>query len=66
MNPLFLYQYEEKTNEISLDLNFKVYKIIDDGRIWMGISRRQNNVKIRMARGLIPIKITSIGPLLLD
>ena len=50
--PSFLYQYEEKTNESSLDMNFKVYKIIDDGRIWMGISRRQNNVKIRNGQGL--------------
>ncbi len=50
--PSFLFQYEEKTHESSLDLNFKVYKIIQNGRIWIGISGRQNNVKIGEGMGL--------------
>lgn len=50
--PSFLFQLEEKTNENSLDLNFKVYKIIRNGRLWMGISRRQNNIKVGNSNGL--------------
>ena len=50
--PSFLFQFEEKTNESSLDLNFKIFKIIRNGRIWTGISYRQNNVKIPKGVGL--------------
>lgn len=50
--PSFLFQFREKTNENSWDLNFKVYKIIRNGRLWTGISRRQNNIKVGIVKGL--------------
>jgi type IX secretion system PorP/SprF family membrane protein len=44
--PSVMYQFEEKTQETNWDLNFKAYKIIPNGRLWVGVSQRQNNIKV--------------------
>lgn len=44
--PSILYQLEEKTQDNSWDVNIKIYKIISDGRLWIGVSQRQNNIKV--------------------
>ena len=36
----------EKTEESSLDLNLKLYRLVKKGRIWLGASFRQNFIKI--------------------
>ena len=46
MEPSFLVQYLEKTNETSLDLNLKLYRLINKGRLWVGGSFRRNFLEI--------------------
>ncbi|MBL29670.1 MAG: hypothetical protein CMC81_00275 [Flavobacteriaceae bacterium] len=50
LEPSFLIQYLEKTDERSFDYNLKVYRIIPDGRVWLGISYRRNSVGISYER----------------
>jgi type IX secretion system PorP/SprF family membrane protein len=40
--PSFLFQYVEQTNEKSIDLNLKVYKTLDFGKLWGGLSYRRS------------------------
>nr|WP_314839942.1 type IX secretion system membrane protein PorP/SprF [uncultured Flavobacterium sp.] len=40
--PSVLYQQVEATNEKAIDLNLKVYKNIDFGRVWGGLSYRRS------------------------
>tara|TARA_B100000767_G_scaffold189603_1_gene176889 strand:- start:78 stop:1091 length:1014 start_codon:yes stop_codon:yes gene_type:complete len=46
LEPSFLIQFLEKTEETSMDLNLKVYRLVKQGRIWLGVSFRQNFIKI--------------------
>jgi type IX secretion system PorP/SprF family membrane protein len=46
LEPSFLVQFLEKTEESSLDLNLKLYRLVKKGRIWLGASFRQNFIKI--------------------
>ena len=46
LEPSFLFQYLEKTDERSFDYNLKVYRIIPSGRVWLGISYRRNSVGV--------------------
>lgn len=39
--PSFLFQYTDETKEKSIDLNLKVYKDLDFGKIWGGFSYRR-------------------------
>ena len=49
--PSILLQYEEKTQDNSLDLNFKIYRLIKDGRLWLGSSYRQNKISLAYNNG---------------
>ncbi|EDM45658.1 hypothetical protein SCB49_07612 [unidentified eubacterium SCB49] len=40
--PGFLYQWQERTNEQTIDVNFKAYRMIDEGRLFAGISYRRS------------------------
>ncbi len=40
--PSFLFQWKERTNEQSLDINFKAFRSMDFGNIWGGISYRRS------------------------
>ncbi len=40
--PSFLFQYIERTQEAGFDINFKVYREMDFGKIWGGISYRRS------------------------
>lgn len=40
--PSFLFQFYERTNEASLDANFKVYRKMDFGRLFGGVSYRRS------------------------
>ena len=46
LEPSFLIQFLEKTEESSLDMNLKVYRLVKKSRIWLGASFRQNFVEI--------------------
>ena len=46
LEPSFLIQFLENTEESSLDLNLKVYRLVNKGRIWFGLSHRQNFIEI--------------------
>jgi type IX secretion system PorP/SprF family membrane protein len=46
LEPSFLIQFLEKTEESSLDLNLKIYRLVKKGRIWLGASYRQNFIEI--------------------
>lgn len=46
IEPSILIQLLEKTNESSLDLNLKLYRIINKGRLWVGGSYRRNFIEI--------------------
>jgi type IX secretion system PorP/SprF family membrane protein len=46
LEPSFLIQFLEKTEETSMDLNLKVYRLVKQGRIWLGVSFRQNFITI--------------------
>ena len=50
--PSILLQYEEKTQDNSLDLNFKIYRLIKDGRLWLGSSYRQNKISLAYNNGV--------------
>ena len=41
-DPSILFQMVEKTNEKAIDVNLKVYKNVDFGRIWGGLSYRRS------------------------
>ena len=36
LEPSISTQHEEKTNDSIMDLNFKIYRLIKDGRLWLG------------------------------
>lgn len=40
--PSFLMQFFERTNEAAFDVNFKVYRKMDFGRLWGGLSYRRS------------------------
>lgn len=40
--PSFLFQWKERTNEQSIDINFKAFRSMDFGSIWGGISYRRS------------------------
>lgn len=40
--PSFMFQYTSETKEKALDLNLKVYKELDFGRLWGGLSYRRS------------------------
>lgn len=40
--PSLMFQYTEETTEKAIDLNLKVYKTLDFGRLWGGISYRRS------------------------
>lgn len=40
--PSLLYQYVDKTKESALDMNMKVYKNLDMGQLWGGLSYRRS------------------------
>ncbi|HAT67263.1 MAG TPA: hypothetical protein DCS66_22155 [Flavobacteriaceae bacterium] len=40
--PSFLFIWKERTNEQSIDVNFKAFRSMDFGRIWGGISYRRS------------------------
>lgn len=40
--PSFLFQYTDETQEKTIDVNFKVYKELDFGRLWGGLSYRRS------------------------
>uniref|UniRef100_UPI00404B0DF9 PorP/SprF family type IX secretion system membrane protein n=1 Tax=Flavobacterium sp. TaxID=239 RepID=UPI00404B0DF9 len=40
--PSFMFQYTEQTTEKAIDLNLKVYKNVDFGRVWGGLSYRRS------------------------
>lgn len=40
--PSFMFQYTQETTEKAIDLNLKVYKGMDFGRIWGGLSYRRS------------------------
>ncbi len=40
--PSFMFQMTEETSEKAIDLNLKVYKNLDFGRLWAGISYRRS------------------------
>lgn len=49
--PSILVQYQEKTKDNSLDLNFKFYRLIKNGRLWLGLSYRQNKIGVAYNNG---------------
>ncbi|MGC6479059.1 MAG: PorP/SprF family type IX secretion system membrane protein [Flavobacteriaceae bacterium] len=44
--PSILYQYAEQNRQNLLDLNFKIFRILKNGRLWAGISYRRNDISI--------------------
>jgi type IX secretion system PorP/SprF family membrane protein len=40
--PSFLFQWKERTGEQSIDINFKAYRELEFGRIWVGLSYRNS------------------------
>lgn len=40
--PSFMFQYTQETTEKAIDLNLKVYKTMDFGRLWGGLSYRRS------------------------
>lgn len=42
LEPSIMFQYTEETTEKAIDLNMKVYKELDFGRLWGGISYRRS------------------------
>ena len=42
LEPSLLYQFVDKTKESSLDMNLKVYKNLDMGQLWGGLSYRKS------------------------
>lgn len=40
--PSIMFQYKEGTSEASIDVNAKVYKQMDFGKLWAGVSYRQS------------------------
>jgi type IX secretion system PorP/SprF family membrane protein len=42
LEPSLLYQYVDKTKESSLDMNLKVYKNLEMGQLWGGLSYRKS------------------------
>ncbi|MBT8261669.1 MAG: type IX secretion system membrane protein PorP/SprF [Bacteroidia bacterium] len=40
--PSFMLQWRERTNESAIDVNFKVYRTMDFGKLWGGISYRRS------------------------
>lgn len=42
LEPSFMFQYVSQTKEKTVDLNFKVYKTLDFGKVWGGLSYRRS------------------------
>ena len=42
IEPSILYQFTEKTREQAIDINMKVYKDMEFGRLWGGLSYRRS------------------------
>lgn len=40
--PSFLFQWQERTGEQTIDINFKAYRTMDFGQLWGGISYRRS------------------------
>ncbi len=40
--PSFLFQWKERTGEQGIDINFKVYRELEEARVWGGISYRRS------------------------
>ncbi|MCW8981225.1 type IX secretion system membrane protein PorP/SprF [Altibacter sp.] len=40
--PSFLFQFQERTGEQAIDINFKAYRELEEGRIWGGLSYRRS------------------------
>ena len=40
--PSFLFQFTERTGEQAFDINFKVYRTLDFGKVWAGLSYRRS------------------------
>ncbi|MGV7106797.1 PorP/SprF family type IX secretion system membrane protein [Flavobacterium sp. U410] len=49
--PSFMFQYTDETAEKALDLNMKVYKNMDFGRVWGGLSYRRSFDKTEYSNG---------------
>lgn len=44
--PSLLFQHAEQNRQNVIDLNFKIFRILKNGRLWAGISYRQNDIGI--------------------
>lgn len=69
--PSVLFQWAERTGEKAVDVNFKVYRKLDFGRIWAGLSYRRsfdgaeylkgNSVKTQKLQYLTPVLGVNYG-----
>lgn len=62
--PSFLLQFFERTNEAAFDINFKVYRKMDFGRLWVGISYRRSfdGAEFQSGAGVSTQKLQLISP----
>ena len=44
--PSLLFQHAEQNRQNVIDLNFKIFRILKNGRLWAGMSYRQNDIGI--------------------
>ena len=51
VEPSVLFQYEERTKDNSVDLNLKLYRLIQNGRLWLGMSFRKNKIRVAYNSG---------------
>lgn len=64
--PSFMFQYTEETTEKAIDLNLKVYKQLDFGRLWGGLSYRRSfdGAQYTSGGGLEEQKLQWITPII--
>lgn len=64
--PSLLYQYVDKTKESALDMNFKVYKNMEMGQLWGGLSYRQSfdGAEVLNGSGTGSQKLRYINPIM--
>ena len=64
--PSFLFQFYERTNEAGFDVNFKVYRAMDFGSLWGGISYRRSldGAEFMQGAGASSQKLQYISPVL--
>lgn len=64
--PSLLYQYVDKTKESALDMNLKVYKKLEMGQLWGGLSYRKSfdGAEFRNGSGTNSQKLQYITPIL--